>query len=111
MLKPGDYDLIVFHDSSGSSSYLEWLAALGLQDRRRVLSRVRRLKRGQFGDFKALDGGIYELRFFFGPGYRVYFGAHQGRMILLLAGGDKSTQRRDIKMAKDYWKAYLEDNS
>lgn len=110
MLKPGNYELIAFHDRSGASPYMEWLASLDWKTRERVLSRVGRLKWGQFGDFKALDGGLYELRLFFGPGFRVYFAEHRGRMILLLTGGDKSTQRKDIKMARDYWNIYLEDN-
>ena len=111
MLKPGNYDLIVFHDRAGASPYLEWVVSLDRKTRERVLSRVGRLKWGQFGDFKALDGGLYELRLFFGPGYRVYFGENRGKMILLLCGGDKSTQKKDIKMAKEYWKTYLEDNT
>ncbi len=68
------------------------------------------MKQGQFGDFKSLGGGLYELRLFFGPGYRVYFGKDQGRTVLILAGGDKSGQARDIKKAKEYWQIYLEDN-
>jgi putative addiction module killer protein len=111
VLKPGNYDLVAFHDRSGASPYMEWVASLDWKTRERVLSRVGRLKWGQFGDFKALDGGIYELWLFFGPGYRVYFGEHRGRMILLLTGGDKSTQKKDIKTAMDYWKIYLEDNA
>jgi putative addiction module killer protein len=89
---------------------MEWLDSLDRKMRERVLSRVGRLKWGQFGDFKALDGGLYELRLFFGPGYRIYFGADGGTLILLLTGGDKSTQKKDIKTARNYWKTYLEDN-
>jgi len=69
------------------------------------------MKNGQFGDCKAIDRSLYELRLFFGPGYRVYFGEHGGKTILILAGGDKSTQSKDIKRAKEYWKTYLEDHS
>ncbi len=74
------------------------------------MGRVARAKHGQFGDFKALDGRLYEMRLFFGSGYRVYFGEHKGQVILLLTGGDKSTQRQDITKAKEFWKIYLEDN-
>ena len=64
-----------------------------------------------YESIKRLDGlGIYELRLFFGPGYRVYFGEHRGILILLLSGGDKSTQKKDIKAAKEFWKIYMEDN-
>ena len=60
---------------------------------------------------KSLGADLYGLRLFFGPGYRVYFGEHLGRLILILHGGDKSSQTRDIKRAKDYWKTYLEDHT
>lgn len=111
MLKPGSYDVFVFADRSGKSPYLEWLDSLGWKVQERVLKRAARLKWGQFGDFKALDGGLYELRMFFGPGYRIYFGEHRGNLILLLCGGDKSTQKKDIKVARACWKTYLEDNA
>lgn len=111
MLKPGNYEVLVFRDRSGESVYLEWLDALDWKTQEQILNRVARLKHGQFGDFKALNGGMYELRLFFGPGYRVYFGEHEGRLILLLSGGDKSTQKRDIRAAREYWKTYLEDNA
>jgi putative addiction module killer protein len=47
------------------------------------------MKKGQFGDCKAIDRSLYELRLFFGPGYRVYFGEHDGKTVLILAGGDR----------------------
>ena len=111
MLKPGNYEVLVYRDRSGTSPYLEWLDALDWTTQERVLNRVGRIKRGQFGDFKVVAAGLYEMRLFFGSGYRVYFGEHKGRIILLLNGGDKSTQRKDIKKANDYWKTYLEDNA
>jgi putative addiction module killer protein len=111
VLKPGNYEVLVYRARSGESPYFEWLDSLDGKTRERILNRVARLKWGQFGDFKALDGGLYELRLFFGPGHRVYFGEHKGRVILLLSGGDKSTQKRDIKTATEFWKTYLEDNT
>jgi putative addiction module killer protein len=111
VLKPGNYEIIVYRDRSGQSPFSEWLASLDTRTQDRIVTRVARLKWGQFGDFKPLAGGLYELRLFFGPGYRVYFGEHRGTMILLLTGGDKSTQKKDIKTAKEYWETYLEDNT
>jgi putative addiction module killer protein len=70
-----------------------------------------RLSQGQFGDVKALGADLYELRLFFGPGYRVYFGEHRGRVILILHGGDKSSQKRDINKAREFWNIYLEDHT
>jgi len=109
VLKPGNYEVIIYRDRAGQSPFSDWLASLDTKTQDRIILRVSRLKFGQFGDFKSLHGGLYELRLFFGPGYRVYFGEHRGRMILLLSGGDKSTQKRDIKTAKEFWKTYLED--
>jgi putative addiction module killer protein len=111
LLKAGKYEVLVFRDRSGKSPYLEWLDTLDWKMGERILNRVARIKRGQFGDFKALDAGLYEMRLFFGPGYRVYFGESKGKVILLLTGGDKSTQRKDIKKAQEFWNIYLKDNA
>jgi putative addiction module killer protein len=111
LLKPGQFEVLVFSDRSGKSPYLEWLDTLDVNTRDRILKRVERMKLGQFGDYKKMDHSLYELRLFFGPGFRVYFGEHQGKAILLLTGGDKSSQSRDIKKAKEYWRIYLEDNT
>jgi len=54
-----------------------------------------------------VGGGVFELRFFFGAGYRVYFGEDGDTIVVLLCGGDKKTQRRDIQRAKAYWQEYL----
>lgn len=68
--------------------------------RTRIEARIDRLSLGHFGDAKSVGEGISELRIHIGPGYRVYFTQRDGRLILLLCGGDKSTQRRDIARAK-----------
>ena len=111
MLKPGNYEVLIFEDRSGKRPYLDWLDELDWKTQERILARVARLKFGQFGDFKSLDEGLYELRLFFGPGYRVYFGEHKGDVVLLLTGGDKSTQSKEIIQAQKYWAIYLEDNA
>jgi putative addiction module killer protein len=100
----------VFHHRSGQSPYLEWLDRLDWKTQERILARVARMKQGQFGDYKRIDRDLYELRLFFGPGYRVYFGEYRMTTVLLLTGGDKSSQNSDIKKAKEFWKIYLEDN-
>ena len=66
-----------------------------------------RLEQGNFGDCASVGDGVSELRMFFGPGYRVYFGEHGDVVVILLCGGDKSSQNRDIEQAKTYWKEYL----
>ena len=74
-----------------------------LRDRRaaaRVTSRIERLAEGHPGDMKAIGEGVNELRIDYGPGYRIYFTRHGATIYVLLCGGDKSTQDRDIKAAK-----------
>ena len=110
MLKLGDYDLLTYSHRSGQSPFDEWIADLDFKTRQRIFERVARIKKGQFGDYKKIDLQLYELRLFFGPGYRVYFGERRGTIIVILTGGDKSSQNRDIKRAKEYWRAYLEEN-
>ncbi len=80
--------------------FVQWLDALrDLQARARVQARIERLAYGNPGDFKPVGEGVSELRINYGPGYRVYFKMHGRELILLLAGGDKSTQAKDIKTA------------
>lgn len=81
--------------------FADWLG--GLRDEQavaRIVLRIRRLEQRNPGDVKAVGDGVGELRIPYGPGYRLYF-ARQGReIVILLCGGDKSTQRRDITLAK-----------
>lgn len=73
-----------------------------------IVTRIRRIEvTGGFGTYRYLTDGIFELKFKIGPGYRVYFGLQQGFVVLLLAGGDKGSQERDIKKAKEIWMEYL----
>jgi putative addiction module killer protein len=101
--------VIVFHDKSGREPFTDWLN--GLRDaptRRRILQRLLRLEQGHYGDAKPVGAGVNELRFFFGTGYRVYFGEDGDTLVVLLCGGDKSSQSRDIQQAQAYWQEYQE---
>ena len=70
----------------------------------KVLVRIRRAERGNFGDCEPVGNGVSEMRIHYGPGYRIYL-AQEGRVVyLFLCGGDKSTQSKDIKLAKAMWK-------
>ena len=82
--------------------FADWLADLcDTAARARIIKRLVRLSDGQFGDVKPVGDGVHELRMFFGPGYRVYFMQKGDLVILLLAGGDKDSQSRDIERAKE----------
>lgn len=84
-----------------TAAYAQWFA--GLRDRvarARIDIRIRRLSLGNAGDAKSVGDGVSELRIDHGPGYRVYFVQRCDVLIVLLAGGDKSTQDKDIKQAK-----------
>jgi putative addiction module killer protein len=87
----------------------EWLNGLNdLNAKAKVLVRIRRAELGNFGDCEPVGGGISEMRIHYGPGYRIYL-AQEGRIVyLLLCGGDKSTQKTDIKLAKAIWKEIQE---
>jgi len=78
--------------------WFEWLKDKAAQAR--ILVRAERLKLGYPGDVKHLGGGLYELRIFYGPGYRLYYCRVKSALILLLLGGDKSTQESDIVLAR-----------
>jgi putative addiction module killer protein len=71
-----------------------------------VRVRLDRLRLGNMGDCKPVGSGVQELRIDFGPGYRVYLGQDGKNLILLLCGGDKSTQAKDIQAAHEYWTDY-----
>jgi putative addiction module killer protein len=92
---------------AGKEPFTEWLSDLrDRQAQARILIRLERLELGNFGDGKALRGGISELRVDWGPGYRVYFGRDNQTVIVLLCGGDKRKRDVDIKKALELWQEY-----
>lgn len=94
----------IYSTQNGRSPFLDWLN--GIKDkvtRARIRRRLDRMEIGHYGDYKSLGSGIYELRLQFGAGYRIYFAEIDDVIILLLCGGDKSSQVADIKKANKYW--------
>ena len=96
-----------YQSAEGEQPFTDWLHDLkDQQARARIRVRLDRLALGNFGDCEPVGGGVIELRIDWGPGYRVYC-ARLGQMIvLLLCGGDKRTQKKDIKRAKDYFEDF-----
>jgi putative addiction module killer protein len=104
-------DVRVFKYEDGYCPYEEWLGSLDDRAARvRIAKRMTRVERGHFGDHRALGDGVWELRFHFGPGYRIYFGRVGDVILLLLAGGDKGSQERDVVSAKRLWQQYEEEH-
>jgi putative addiction module killer protein len=97
----------IYQDKYGFEPYIEWVDSLtDWKTKARIEQRIRRIEQGNLGDFKSVGDGVFELRFDFGSGYRVYFGQEKEKLIILLIGGDKSTQKKDIVLAKTYWQEY-----
>lgn len=81
--------------------FADWLAGLGdISAKARIVARIRRLALGNPGDIKSVGGGVSEMRIDYGPGYRAYFTRRGRTIVILLCAGDKSSQRRDIKLAQ-----------
>ena len=99
--------IIIYVDENGHEPYRSWIDNLkDKKSQQRIRARIRRLGEGLYGDCDSVGEGVSELRMFFGPGYRVYFGEDADNIVVLLCGGDKDSQSRDIKNAKEYWKDY-----
>ena len=96
-------------DENGKRPFRMWLDKLDRRYQSKILARIARFQDGNFGDHKRIGKNIFEARFFFGPGYRLYFAKLDREIVLLLCGGDKSRQKKDVKKAQVYLKNYLED--
>lgn len=91
----------------GTCPFNDWLESLrDRQTRARIRARINRVRLGNFGDCKSVGKGVSELRIDYGPGYRVYFGIAGTKLVILLCGGDKSSQSGDIRKAIEYWEDY-----
>ncbi|MCF7799896.1 type II toxin-antitoxin system RelE/ParE family toxin [Candidatus Babeliales bacterium] len=90
---------------SGKSPFYDWQENLDKNSRAVIRTRLDRVKIGNLGDFKQIKNGcgIYELRISYGPGFRIYFGKKGNKIIILLIGGSKRSQIKDIEKAKKCW--------
>ncbi len=99
--------ILTYVKTDGSAPFNDWLEALRDRKARAIIrTRINRVRLGNLGDCKSVGEAVSELRIKFGAGYRVYFGQEGDTIIILLSGGDKSSQNKDIKLAKKYWQDY-----
>src|SRR5579872_3103100 len=94
----------IYRTQDGWSPYEEWLENLrDVAGRAKIKIRIDRAAMGNFGNHRTVGAGIIELKIDYGPGYRVYIGQYGQEIIVLLCGGDKGSQEKDIKKAHEYW--------
>lgn len=98
---------VLHYVDNGRDVFAEWIDSLkDITGRAAILKRIDRVEEGNFGDHRSVGEGVSEFRIHYGPGYRVYFGEDGTRIVLLLCGGDKATQRKDIRKAQQLWAEY-----
>ena len=105
-----EYELKLLNLEDGRCPFEQWYRNIRDGEARdRIRKRLLRIRDGNLGDCKQLGEGVFELRIDFGPGYRVYFAIAQRVLIVLINGGDKSTQNKDISAAKRFWRENKDD--
>ncbi|MCA2682733.1 MAG: type II toxin-antitoxin system RelE/ParE family toxin [Microcystis sp. M038S2] len=91
----------------GQIPFDNWFDSIRVSKTQTIISkRLDRVRMGNLGDYRSVGGGVFELRIDYGRGYRIYFGQVGTTIVLLLCGGDKSTQIKDIRQAQEYWRDY-----
>ena len=93
-------------ETNGRSPFGTWFDKLDSVPAAKIVIALTRLKVGQHSKVKSVGGGVKEYKIDFGPGYRIYFGMDGDNLIILLCGGDKKTQGKDIEKSKIYWQDY-----
>lgn len=98
--------VVEYLDASGRSPFGDWFDGLDVQAAVKVRRSVARMEAGNFGDAKPVGRGVIERRIDVGPGYRIYFGRDGEELVILLVGGTKKRQQRDIETAQSFWADY-----
>jgi putative addiction module killer protein len=103
----GPKELRYYQTARGTMPFWEWLLRLrDTKTRSVLLTRLERFSEGNPGHWRSVGSGVFELKIHWGPGYRIYFGCEGPHVVILLIGGDKSTQGRDIHEAQNFWQDY-----
>lgn len=95
-----------YQDCKDHSPFGEWVDQLNAEAARKVTIALYRIGLGNFSNVKGIGSGVFECKIHFGPGYRLYFGKHGERIVILLGGGTKHAQGKDIKLAIARWADY-----
>lgn len=99
-------DIREYNDSQGRSPYAKWFNRLDAVPAARVATALTRMEAGNLSNVKGVGHGVFEYRLDFGPGYRVYFGKDGDTLVILLGGGTKKRQQRDVESAQALWQEY-----
>jgi len=97
---------VIEYVKAGSSPFSGWLSALDAHAAAKVATALYRLEQGNFSNVKSIGKGVSEYKIDFGPGYRIYFGQEGDELVILLGGGAKKTQQKDIQIAHMLWAEY-----
>jgi len=100
------YELRDYIDENGNTRFARWFEELDAPAAARVTIALTRMEQGNFSSAKGVGGGVYEYKIDFGPGYRIYFGKDGDRLVILIAGGTKKRQEKDIGAAQQCWSNY-----
>lgn len=103
-------EIFYYVTQNGKCPFEVWFKSLDLSTQAKIDKRLKRLEFGHFGEYRSLGKGVCELKLDFGPGYRIYFGLEKLNLVILLCGGDKRMQDKDIQRAYDYWKEWKIEN-
>lgn len=102
------YQIDLYRTAKGKEPFNDWIESLDKFVRARIRTRFARIRdTGNLGFYESVGEGVFELKYDFGPGYRVYFGYNTETHLILLLGGDKKSQQRDIDKSIKYWKDHL----
>lgn len=101
------FQVVAYRDSAGGEPFAIWFDSLDRQAVAKVSAVVARMEQGNLSDVKAVGDGVLERRIDWGPGYRIYFGRVGATLVILLCGGTKRRQQRDIELARAFWADYL----
>ena len=100
-------ELVEYETENGRCPFSEWLDGLKYIAARAIIrKRLNRIRMGNFGNTRSVGEGVFELKIDFGPAYRAYYGLDGDTLVVLLCGGDKGSQDKDIQKAKEYWQDY-----